>query len=109
MKYIKKVAAGIIPGRPSALPRSLRPLSPPLADPGSSEVVSDAPSHMNIPPSGYEGSAKAPHVLVTAVDRPERRIARLVNAGSAGSVHHATRALRGWHQLLTALLLWFPS
>src|ERR1700712_474839 len=64
MTNIKKVAAGIILGAAFTSAPLVAFAVPASADTGAATAVSDAPSHMNIPPWGYKASAKAQHVLV---------------------------------------------
>ena len=66
MTNIKKVAAGIIAGAAITAGPLVAFAAPAFADTGAAKPVADAPSHMNIPPSGYKGSAKEQHVLVNS-------------------------------------------
>lgn len=66
MTNIKKVAAGIIAGAAITAAPLVAFAAPAFADSGAAKPVTDAPSHMNIPPWGYKGSAKEQHVLVNS-------------------------------------------
>ena len=57
MKNIRRIAAGII-ALAAITSAPLVPFAAPAyADTGVAKPVADAPSHMNIPPSGFNGSA----------------------------------------------------
>jgi hypothetical protein len=81
MTNIKKIAAGIIVGAALTSAPLVAFAIPAFADTGVATRVSDAPSHMNIPPSGHEGSAHEQHVLV--------------NSASAGSLRDGNAARCG--------------
>jgi len=86
MTNIKKVAAGIIAGAAITAAPLVAFAAPAFADTGAAKPVADAPSHMNIPPWGYKGSAKEQHVLVNSASTGQSNASHvLVNAGSPGS------------------------
>jgi hypothetical protein len=96
MTNIKKVAAGFILGAAITSAPLVAFATPAFADTGAATPVSDAPSHMNIPPWGYKGSAKAQHVLVNSASTGQSDSSRvLVNAGSAGSLRDGNAARCG--------------
>ena len=66
MTNIKKVAAGIIAGAAITAGPLVAFAAPAFADTGAAKPVADAPSHMNIPPSGNKRTAKEQHVLVNS-------------------------------------------
>ena len=86
MTNIKKVAAGIIAGAAITAGPLVAFAAPAFADTGAAKPVADAPSHMNIPPWGYKGSAKEQHVLVNSASTGQSNASHvLVNAGSPAS------------------------
>ena len=96
MTNIKKIAAGIIVGAALTSAPLVAFAVPAFADTGVATRVSDAPSHMNIPPWGYKASAKAQHVLVnSATTGPSDASRMLANAQSAGSIRDGNAARCG--------------
>ena len=96
MTNIKKVAAGIVLGTALASAPLVAFAVPAFADTGATTVVSEAPSHMNIPPWEYKKSAKVQHVLVNSASTGQSDASRvLVNAESAGSLRDGNAARCG--------------
>jgi hypothetical protein len=96
MKNIKKVAAGIIVGAALTSAPLLAFAAPAFADTGAAKPVADGPSHMNIPPWGFNGSAREQHVLVNSTSTGQSNASHvLVNAASAGSLRDGNAARCG--------------
>ena len=105
MTNIKKVAAGIIAGAAITAGPLVAFAAPAFADTGAAKPVADAPSHMNIPPSGNKRTAKEQHVLVNSA-APETHSGRDDDGDGDGDGFHEVHVntAKGFWSLLRSWL-----